>query len=213
MSPSPEVSNSRKTATICSSSRPAASSSNAATRQRGATTARKPPSKATMPCAALRVSGAVGELDAKSDRAVQQLGAKSGGEKPSRAREMTTAAISQQEIMGSYELVPHQPGNEDWHVACGYTWIVACGRWPMVRRKAVSSATRLCGASSTRYVSMRGLIGSRRVPPTHLAPVLPVYSVSKRPVDFGSRLRANENESEKKLYGSLDQRDERSVMA
>eukprot|EP00966_Prymnesium_polylepis_P009836 226529-Prymnesium_polylepis.1 len=26
--------------------------------------------------------------------------------------------------------------------------------------------TRLCGASSTRYVSLRGLTGSRRVPPT-----------------------------------------------
>eukprot|EP00966_Prymnesium_polylepis_P073071 1697197-Prymnesium_polylepis.1 len=34
----------------------------------------------------------------------------------------------------------------------------------MVRRKAVSSATRLCGASSTGYVSLRGLIGSRPVP-------------------------------------------------
>ena len=41
---------------------------------------------------------------------------------------------------------------------------------------------------------------------------VPVYFV-KRPVDFGSRLRANENDSDKKLYGSLDQRDERSVMA
>ena len=41
---------------------------------------------------------------------------------------------------------------------------------------------------------------------------IPVYFV-KRPVDFGSRLRANENDSDKKLYGSLDQRDERSVMA
>eukprot|EP00966_Prymnesium_polylepis_P025021 576939-Prymnesium_polylepis.1 len=40
------------------------------------------------------------------------------------------------------------------------------GLWPMVRRKAVSSATRLCGASGTRYVSLRGLIGSRPVPPT-----------------------------------------------
>eukprot|EP00966_Prymnesium_polylepis_P107648 2492311-Prymnesium_polylepis.1 len=26
------------------------------------------------------------------------------------------------------------------------------GLWPMMPRKAVSSATRLCGASSTRYV-------------------------------------------------------------
>eukprot|EP00966_Prymnesium_polylepis_P013071 301284-Prymnesium_polylepis.1 len=41
---------------------------------------------------------------------------------------------------------------------------------------------------------------------------LPVCSV-KRPVDFGSRLRADENDSDKKLYGSLDQRDERSAMA
>jgi hypothetical protein len=32
--------------------------------------------------------------------------------------------------------------------------------WPMVRREAVASALRaLCAASSTRYVSMRGLIG------------------------------------------------------
>jgi len=37
---------------------------------------------------------------------------------------------------------------------------------PMMRPGAVSSATRLCGAPGTRYVSMRGLIGSRRVPPT-----------------------------------------------
>ena len=41
---------------------------------------------------------------------------------------------------------------------------------------------------------------------------VPVYFV-KRPVDFGSRLRANENDSDKTLYGSLDQREERSVMA
>eukprot|EP00966_Prymnesium_polylepis_P083990 1944581-Prymnesium_polylepis.1 len=39
--------------------------------------------------------------------------------------------------------------------------------------------------------------------------LLPIYKV-KRPVDFGSRLRANEDGSDKKLYGSLDQRDERS---
>eukprot|EP00966_Prymnesium_polylepis_P028303 654961-Prymnesium_polylepis.1 len=38
------------------------------------------------------------------------------------------------------------------------------GLWPMVRRKAVSSATRLYGASGTRYVTMRGLTGSPRVP-------------------------------------------------
>eukprot|EP00966_Prymnesium_polylepis_P287174 6633272-Prymnesium_polylepis.1 len=42
-----------------------------------------------------------------------------------------------------------------------------CARAP---RKAVlelnSSATRLCGASGTRYMSLRGLIGSRPVPPT-----------------------------------------------
>eukprot|EP00966_Prymnesium_polylepis_P045431 1052055-Prymnesium_polylepis.1 len=34
---------------------------------------------------------------------------------------------------------------------------LARDRWPMVRRKAVySSATRLCGASGTRYMTMRG---------------------------------------------------------
>eukprot|EP00966_Prymnesium_polylepis_P259384 5991304-Prymnesium_polylepis.1 len=35
-----------------------------------------------------------------------------------------------------------------------------CGRWPMVTPgggKALSSATRLCGASGTRYAWMRGL--------------------------------------------------------
>jgi hypothetical protein len=41
---------------------------------------------------------------------------------------------------------------------------------------------------------------------------LPVYYL-KRPVDFGSGLCSNENDSDEKLYGSLDQRDERSVMA
>ena len=42
--------------------------------------------------------------------------------------------------------------------------------------------------------------------------LVPVYYL-KRVVGFGSILRANENDSDKKLYGSLDQRDERSVMA
>ena len=42
--------------------------------------------------------------------------------------------------------------------------------------------------------------------------MVPVYYL-KRVVGFGSRLRANENDSDKKLYGSLDQCDERSVMA
>eukprot|EP00966_Prymnesium_polylepis_P263950 6097804-Prymnesium_polylepis.1 len=32
--------------------------------------------------------------------------------------------------------------------------------WHMVRRKAVSSATRLCGAFGTRYMTMRGLTQS-----------------------------------------------------
>eukprot|EP00966_Prymnesium_polylepis_P152697 3527263-Prymnesium_polylepis.1 len=86
-----------------------------------------------MPCAALRVSGAVGELDAKSDRAVQQLGAKSGGEKPSRAREMTTAAISQQEIMGSY-LISQEMRTGTSLVATRGLWPVADGRWCAVRR-------------------------------------------------------------------------------
>eukprot|EP00966_Prymnesium_polylepis_P104702 2425424-Prymnesium_polylepis.1 len=51
--------------------------------------------------------------------------------------------------------------------------VVYCGLWPMVRRlggiyPALPPALRaLCGAvSGTRYVSMRGLKGSRRVPPT-----------------------------------------------
>ena len=40
--------------------------------------------------------------------------------------------------------------------------VMADGRW--WRPGAVSGDTRPCGASGTRYVSMRGLIGSRRVP-------------------------------------------------
>eukprot|EP00966_Prymnesium_polylepis_P208855 4838640-Prymnesium_polylepis.1 len=41
------------------------------------------------------------------------------------------------------------------------------GQWPMIRRVAVSGATRAprCRVAGTRYVSMRGLIGSHRVPP------------------------------------------------
>ena len=38
-----------------------------------------------------------------------------------------------------------------------------------------------------------------------------VYS-AKRPVAFGRGLRANENDSDKMLYGILIQRDERNVM-
>eukprot|EP00966_Prymnesium_polylepis_P306820 7090150-Prymnesium_polylepis.2 len=41
---------------------------------------------------------------------------------------------------------------------------------------------------------------------------VPVYYL-KRAVGVGSRLRANETDSDKRLYGSLDQRDERSGMA
>eukprot|EP00966_Prymnesium_polylepis_P096055 2225603-Prymnesium_polylepis.1 len=44
------------------------------------------------------------------------------------------------------------------------------GLWPMMRREAVTGATAVrapCGAvAGTKYVSMRGLIGSRRVPST-----------------------------------------------
>eukprot|EP00966_Prymnesium_polylepis_P300334 6940339-Prymnesium_polylepis.1 len=39
---------------------------------------------------------------------------------------------------------------------------MACALWCAVRR--YSSATRLCGAPGTGYVSLRGLIGSRPVP-------------------------------------------------
>eukprot|EP00966_Prymnesium_polylepis_P090606 2098107-Prymnesium_polylepis.1 len=39
---------------------------------------------------------------------------------------------------------------------------MAYGLWCAVRR--YSSATRLCGASGTRYMTTRGLICSRRVP-------------------------------------------------
>ena len=52
----------------------------------------------------------------------------------------------------------------------------------------------------------------RRTARAQLEGSLPVYFV-KREVDFGSRLRANENDTDEKLYGSLEQRDERSVMA
>eukprot|EP00966_Prymnesium_polylepis_P235287 5441920-Prymnesium_polylepis.1 len=41
---------------------------------------------------------------------------------------------------------------------------MACGLWCAIRR--YSSATRLGGASGTRYVSLRGPIGSRPMPPT-----------------------------------------------
>ena len=42
-------------------------------------------------------------------------------------------------------------------------------RWPMaddVARGGIGSLRAPCGASGTRYASMRGLIGSRRVPST-----------------------------------------------
>eukprot|EP00966_Prymnesium_polylepis_P170814 3948453-Prymnesium_polylepis.1 len=40
------------------------------------------------------------------------------------------------------------------------------GLWPMLRREAVSTLRALCGASSTRSASLRGLTGSRPVPST-----------------------------------------------
>eukprot|EP00966_Prymnesium_polylepis_P027260 630604-Prymnesium_polylepis.1 len=57
---------------------------------------------------------------------------------------------------------------------------------------------------------------NRSFPPCTLARDHAVYRFYylKRVVGFGSILRTNENRiPDKKLYGSLDQRDERSVMA
>eukprot|EP00966_Prymnesium_polylepis_P294707 6805656-Prymnesium_polylepis.1 len=64
----------------------------------------------------------------------------------------------------------------------------------MVRRKAVSSATRLCGASSTRYRYTQG-----RGP----------WTLENLDEDSGR----TKTISEEKLYDSLVQRDERSVVA
>eukprot|EP00966_Prymnesium_polylepis_P010801 248925-Prymnesium_polylepis.1 len=49
---------------------------------------------------------------------------------------------------------------------------MAHGLWCAVRR--YSDATQSCGASGTRYVTMRGLIDSRRVPSRGL-PQPPVH--------------------------------------
>eukprot|EP00966_Prymnesium_polylepis_P176622 4089520-Prymnesium_polylepis.1 len=56
------------------------------------------------------------------------------------------------------------PRCRGWHdigLWCA-VWPMAYGLWCAVRR--YSDATRFCGAFGTRYVTMRGLIGSRRVP-------------------------------------------------